>query len=210
MTDSKQLKRKILYKLNRRMLPGLHLAEMSLDIGDSASESESEFAQDPGVKRQNFLQKLKSKIHMKADKIKVPAEIGFWKSRSPPASPSPQIANERPPIKPIKQSKKSIEMEKETVNPSKIILVVDGEVVPEKKTIKMTACSICSRTFALDRIQKHMNICGATASKKRPSFDGRRMRIKGTELENFKPAPQDTGKSRKKSLWNQVGDNYIY
>jgi len=42
-------------------------------------------------------------------------------------------------------------------------------------------CKICERTFAADRIQKHLDVCQRTTAKSRPVFDVVGNRIGGTE-----------------------------
>lgn len=49
----------------------------------------------------------------------------------------------------------------------------------------LVACSLCGRSFASDRIEKHESICAKTKSKKRKVFDITKMRVKGTEAESF-------------------------
>lgn len=53
----------------------------------------------------------------------------------------------------------------------------------------LVSCSLCGRSFASDRIEKHEGICAKTKSKKRKVFDITKMRVKGTEAESFVLAP---------------------
>lgn len=46
-------------------------------------------------------------------------------------------------------------------------------------------CKYCGRKFAIDRIDKHEQICAKTSQKKKKPFDARKMRIKGSEAEQF-------------------------
>lgn len=46
-------------------------------------------------------------------------------------------------------------------------------------------CKYCGRKFAIDRIDKHEAICLKTSQKKKKPFDARKMRIKGSEAEQF-------------------------
>ena len=53
----------------------------------------------------------------------------------------------------------------------------------------LVGCSLCGRSFAPDRIEKHESICAKTKTKKRKVFDITKMRVKGTEAESFVLAP---------------------
>ncbi len=53
----------------------------------------------------------------------------------------------------------------------------------------LVSCSLCGRSFAPDRIEKHEGICAKTKTKKRKVFDITKMRVKGTEAESFVLAP---------------------
>lgn len=67
----------------------------------------------------------------------------------------------------------------------------------------LIACSLCGRSFASDRIEKHEGICAKTKTKKRKVFDITKMRVKGTEAESFVLAPsgrnnqQNNGNNKK-------------
>ena len=45
-------------------------------------------------------------------------------------------------------------------------------------------CKNCSRNFAADRIDKHLNICKKMVKKRKP-FDVSKARVDGTEAANF-------------------------
>ena len=44
---------------------------------------------------------------------------------------------------------------------------------------------MCGRNFNADRIEKHVSICTKAAQKKVKVFDATKMRVKGTEAEQF-------------------------
>lgn len=46
-------------------------------------------------------------------------------------------------------------------------------------------CRVCGRNFNSDRIEKHVSICSKAAQKKVKVFDATKMRVKGTEAEQF-------------------------
>ena len=45
-------------------------------------------------------------------------------------------------------------------------------------------CKNCSRNFAADRIDKHLNICKKTVKQRKP-FDVSKARVEGTDAANF-------------------------
>lgn len=49
----------------------------------------------------------------------------------------------------------------------------------------MARCTICSRNFAEDRIEKHRDICQKTKSKKRKVYDATKHRVVGTDAEKY-------------------------
>ncbi|EAT46258.1 AAEL002543-PA, partial [Aedes aegypti] len=49
----------------------------------------------------------------------------------------------------------------------------------------LVRCTICSRNFAEDRIEKHREICQKTKSKKRKVFDTTKHRVLGTDAEKY-------------------------
>ena len=50
---------------------------------------------------------------------------------------------------------------------------------------KRCTCRFCKRNFAEDRIETHERICEKASKKKKKVFDARKMRIKGSEAEQF-------------------------
>ena len=59
--------------------------------------------------------------------------------------------------------------------------------IPPPKKEKMVQCSLCSRSFAADRITKHKNACAkmAKSAKKRKTFNMKKLRVGGTEAAAF-------------------------
>ncbi|XP_076314265.1 zinc finger C2HC domain-containing protein 1B-like [Tachypleus tridentatus] len=73
---------------------------------------------------------------------------------------------------------------------------------PSQLRFNLVACSICNRTFAKDRIKKHSGICRKTTQKRRKVFDATKMRVKGTEAENFvKGKPKKDDQKPPKNNW---------
>ncbi|KAK3092885.1 hypothetical protein FSP39_008388 [Pinctada imbricata] len=74
----------------------------------------------------------------------------------------------------------------------------------------LVSCSNCGRKFASDRIQKHKAACG-NVTKKRKVHDPSKMRVAGTDMENYyssskkqKPQPPP-----KKSNWRTKHESFI-
>ncbi|XP_046436032.1 uncharacterized protein LOC124187892 [Neodiprion fabricii] len=76
-------------------------------------------------------------------------------------------------------------------------------------------CSICSRTFKPQSLEKHTKICERAAAKKRKPFDSAKQRIQGTDLAEFLPKqgkrrPIHEDKSSKpKTTWKQTHDEFL-
>ena len=49
----------------------------------------------------------------------------------------------------------------------------------------LVSCSNCGRNFAVDRIEKHQEICLNTSKSKRKTFDMTKKRVQGTDAESF-------------------------
>ncbi|XP_054720169.1 zinc finger C2HC domain-containing protein 1C-like [Uloborus diversus] len=71
-------------------------------------------------------------------------------------------------------------------------------------------CRVCGRNFNADRIEKHRSICQKAAQKKVKVFDATKMRVKGTEAEQFvkKGLPKSEPKA-KKSDWRKKHTDFI-
>ncbi|KAI8912657.1 hypothetical protein EDD86DRAFT_245539 [Gorgonomyces haynaldii] len=74
--------------------------------------------------------------------------------------------------------------------------------IPEFKNITTVQCPSCNRKFLPDRIEKHRQICMGKAS--RPQFDPKKMRMKGTELESFKPKKPAKEVKKDKGKWRET------
>lgn len=79
----------------------------------------------------------------------------------------------------------------------------DADAYADSK-IKLATCNNCGRKFAADRLQRHKNACG-NVTKKRKVMDPTKMRVAGTEMENYadsrnrsKTPPKKNGDWRKK------------
>ncbi|GFS53777.1 zinc finger C2HC domain-containing protein 1C [Trichonephila inaurata madagascariensis] len=72
-------------------------------------------------------------------------------------------------------------------------------------------CTVCGRNFNQDRIEKHRSICKKVTSKKVKVFDATKMRVKGTEAEQFvrKGVPKNEPKQAKKSDWRKKHNDFI-
>lgn len=72
-------------------------------------------------------------------------------------------------------------------------------------------CSLCCRHFAKDRIEKHELICQKVNQKKRKIFDASKMRIQGTEAENFikRGVTKKDEPMKKKSNWRAQHESFL-
>ncbi|GIY46138.1 zinc finger C2HC domain-containing protein 1C [Caerostris darwini] len=72
-------------------------------------------------------------------------------------------------------------------------------------------CAVCGRNFNQDRIEKHRSICKKVATKKVKVFDATKMRVKGTEAEQFvkKGLPKSEPKQAKKADWRKKHNEFI-
>lgn len=107
--------------------------------------------------------------------------------------------------------------------------VQQKQTLPPRRTTSSAAdpnlaeCAVCGRHFAKDRISKHESICKKSTAKKRKPFDPTKMRLKGTELEEFARKSAKAGQrhgavqhqqqeqqhSSKKSDWRSKHSQFI-
>ncbi|ESO90183.1 hypothetical protein LOTGIDRAFT_87677, partial [Lottia gigantea] len=73
---------------------------------------------------------------------------------------------------------------------------------------KLKECKICGRRFAQERLQKHEGAC-KTANKKRKIFDPVKMRLEGTEANQFHwKAEKKSTPSKPKKDWRKQHDEF--
>ncbi|XP_046753717.1 uncharacterized protein LOC124416569 isoform X2 [Diprion similis] len=77
-------------------------------------------------------------------------------------------------------------------------------------------CTICSRTFKPQSLEKHTKICERAAAKKRKPFDSAKQRIQGTDLAEFlpkqgkrRPPIHEDKPSKPKTSWKQTHDEFL-
>lgn len=72
-------------------------------------------------------------------------------------------------------------------------------------------CRVCGRNFNSDRIEKHVSICSKASQKKLKVFDATKMRVKGTEAEQFvrKGLPKNEQLKPKQSDWRKKRNEFI-
>ncbi|XP_043227130.1 serine/arginine repetitive matrix protein 1-like isoform X2 [Amphibalanus amphitrite] len=77
----------------------------------------------------------------------------------------------------------------------------------------MAQCPICTRSFAKDRLEKHQEICEKSHAKKRKVFDPVKMRVSGTESEQYLKKIKQGGdkqqKSPKKVDWRKQHEEFV-
>ncbi|XP_062588688.1 zinc finger C2HC domain-containing protein 1C-like [Saccostrea cucullata] len=126
---------------------------------------------------------------------------------TPPPKPKPARVQKRPPPKHSARVERTPSPQFTTNDISMYEnAAMDSEAYAGGK-IQMAKCSNCGRKFAADRLQRHRNACG-NATKKRKVMDPTKMRVAGTEMEQY------TGKNRsktppKKSNWRAERENFI-
>lgn len=81
--------------------------------------------------------------------------------------------------------KQSVKQKNMSENEGETMSVNPDESIPEFQNNDTSECMSCGRSFNSERIDKHSQICKGTRS--RPVFDLKKQRLKGTEMENFKP-----------------------
>ena len=182
-----QMKQSILNRLNRKMRS---------QRGSQETIATQSFP-DLEESRNKYINKLNHRIQSLEQEADLPpvAPKPKWKSQPIPMDYSePRPLKKSTPLKPI--SRKSISDSQDT-------LQSNGQLIPEYKAIQTVSCPNCERSFTVDRIAKHKTICKGL--KKRPKFDPQKMRVKGTELENFKPKPDKKKKpSGEKKDWRNT------
>ena len=80
--------------------------------------------------------------------------------------------------------------------------------IPEQESLVLLPCSICSRKFASERIDKHMTICAKATNKKRKVFNMSKARKKGTDLEKFTSVK--AGYATHKQALNKVREQFVF
>lgn len=68
----------------------------------------------------------------------------------------------------------------------------ENQIRPPPTDPNMAQCPHCTRHFAVERLDKHKDICEKSFSKKRKEFDPIKMRVQGTESERFLQKIKDT------------------
>lgn len=81
----------------------------------------------------------------------------------------------------------------------------------EEAPVELAECSNCGRKFAADRLAKHTNVCVKSSQKKRKVFDNRKMRMQGTDMENYlgKKDLGEPSKPIKKSNWRAQHESFV-
>ncbi|XP_044729937.1 zinc finger C2HC domain-containing protein 1C isoform X2 [Chrysoperla carnea] len=116
---------------------------------------------------------------------------------------SPSVTPRQSPIKssattPVKAEIKTASPSK---SPSKTMTTNTINSASPRRTLansvsddNLKPCRNCSRRFAVDRLQKHEEICMKTANKKRKPYDALKHRVLGTEAEAFVAKPGKNAK----------------
>ncbi|GFT15611.1 zinc finger C2HC domain-containing protein 1A [Nephila pilipes] len=125
-----------------------------------------------------------------------------------PSRPRPraQAAASTPVRKPAATSNKPTSRNAPSANNSKA-----GELPRKPPGPGQEQCAVCGRNFNQDRIEKHRSICKKVTQKKVKVFDATKMRVKGTEAEQFvrKGLTKKEPKQAKKSDWRKKHNDFI-
>ena len=181
------------------------------NIGSSAAANNNGY--NNGRKQQN--QKPKKHLEPLSPASSEPISPPSTKHTKPPASPpivsrgsydlsKHKLLGPIPSSSSSKSSSSKSNMTASTQSSTK-------SAIPESDpTMRLEPCDICGRSFRVERLEKHKEACEKTRIKKRPVFDEKKMRLKGTELENFKGnsandsqggGGSDSKASKKKSMF---------
>ena len=120
-------------------------------------------------------------------------------------STTPSDLTSKVPLKPTQSVKKENEF-------TEIEIPTD-----EITNVNTKRCKNCSRPFAIDRLEKHETICKkmTKSHKERGNFDSKEMRIKGTELDQYKKtnraksAPKESVNKPASSNWRKTHEEFV-
>ncbi|XP_065168295.1 zinc finger C2HC domain-containing protein 1C isoform X2 [Atheta coriaria] len=128
------------------------------------------------------------------------------KESTPTASPAKTMSR---PLRPPQSGDAMRAPSSATARPSARTSVLPQSVQRDD----LTACRFCQRRFQTDRIQKHEDICGRTAKKKRKVFDSTKHRVSGTDVEPYaKRISKTVNKSKATTSntgWRQKHEEFI-
>lgn len=131
-----------------------------------------------------------------------------------PVKPLPEKDAAKSPISVAKRSSNTKQISPAPKTSSFVAKKCSAELVQEPvksrpRDPNLEQCKFCGRSFAKDRIQKHEEICAKTL-KKRKVFDATKMRVKGTEAEQFvRKKNKKEDPKPKKSSWRTQHENFI-
>ncbi|KAG2457726.1 zinc finger C2HC domain-containing protein 1C-like [Polypterus senegalus] len=75
---------------------------------------------------------------------------------------------------------------------------------------QLVACHLCKRKFAVERLEKHSQVCMKTQNSKRKTFDSSKHRAQGTDLEQFNKNRRTISTPPKpKNNWRQKHESFI-
>ncbi|XP_022242225.1 uncharacterized protein LOC106459942 isoform X2 [Limulus polyphemus] len=161
-------------------------------------------------------QKSVKSVHEKLTESNKPVKKPFHdKPVKVPVKPMPEKDAAKPQISVTKRSSNTKQINSAPKTSSLMAKKCGAELVQEPLRSKLRdpnleQCKFCCRSFAKDRIHKHEEICDKTSKKKRKVFDATKMRVKGTEAEQFvrKKYKKEDPKP-KKSNWRTQHENFI-
>ncbi|KAG1652797.1 Zinc finger C2HC domain-containing protein 1C [Nymphon striatum] len=125
----------------------------------------------------------------------------------------PQNRSKPKPLKEFNSNSSQIENNPKPSKPSLFVAKHQKQQpAPKKAPVdpNLTPCKICGRSFAKDRIDKHVGICKSTTQKKRKVFDITKMRTQGTEAEKYvRKGLHKKAVPTKKSNWRKKHEDFM-
>nr|XP_015205902.1 PREDICTED: zinc finger C2HC domain-containing protein 1C [Lepisosteus oculatus] len=75
---------------------------------------------------------------------------------------------------------------------------------------QLLPCTLCNRTFAAERLEKHRRVCEKMQNSRRKVFDSSKHRAKGTDLEQYiNLKKKSTTPEPKRSTWRQKHEAFV-
>ena len=182
------------------------------DTGMSSDEAQSNKSDKPAKKSINVPKSTKWNFFSRTNPVKVAPIIPKNENIETPTNPKSKKVEHAPVKKSLNQI---ISVKKDDIpSPSpKNSKDMDEEEGAQQGALGGIAkCKHCSRPFNKDRIELHEKICLKTLKAKasRGNFDTKKMRVKGTELENItKRSKSAPPASAKNSNWRKAHEELV-
>lgn len=80
---------------------------------------------------------------------------------------------------------------------------------PPPQSDLLVECPHCQRSFASDRIDRHVEVCAKQQAKKREVFDMSERRLEGTLAEDYKDKITEVEKRKDRGEWKKKHEDMI-